>query len=298
MNDANKTQMLTSDPNRTQMGAPPSLDPNRTIMGNAPSINATQTIKPTQCPVCKTFNPSGVMFCIDCGLIFDRALPADAFGAPAIQLPQLVETSGREHALRPGLNVIGREGDVLIADGKASRRHAQITSENGTLTLEDLGSTNGTKVDGTRLAPGERRTLVGGEKISFGGVEMQVSLPGQASGNATQVFASNKTAAIASAPKKEVAPATLVGEGKEFPLHAGVNGFGRKAENDIQIADPYVSGRHGTIEITEQGVFLTDIGSTNGTMLNDAKLSPNMRTALTPDDVIRLGAMEFRVRMN
>lgn len=298
MNDANKTQMLTSDPNRTQMGAPPSLDPNRTIMGNAPSINATQTIKPTQCPVCRTFNPSGVMFCIDCGLIFDRALPSDAFGAPAIQLPQLVESSGREHALRPGLNVIGREGDVLIADGRASRRHAQITSENGTLTLEDLGSTNGTKVDGTRLAPGERRTLVGGEKVSFGGIEMQISLPGQASGNATQVFASNKTAAIASAPKKEVAPATLVGEGKEFPLRAGANGFGRKAENDIQISDPYVSGRHGTIEITEQGVFLTDIGSTNGTMLNDAKLVPNMRTALTPDDVIRLGAMEFRVRMN
>jgi pSer/pThr/pTyr-binding forkhead associated (FHA) protein len=298
MNDANKTQMLTSDPNRTQMGAPPSLDPNRTIMGNAPSINATQTIKPTQCPVCKTFNPSGVMFCIDCGLIFDRALPSDAFGAPAIQLPLLVESSGREHALRPGLNVIGREGDVLIADGKASRRHAQITNENGTLTLEDLGSTNGTKVDGTRLAPGERRTLAGGEKVSFGGVEMQVSLPGQVSGNATQVFASNKTAAIASAPKKEVSPATLVGEGKEFPLRAGVNGFGRKADNDIQIADPYVSGRHGTIEITDQGNFITDTGSTNGTMLNDAKLVPNMRTAMNPDDVIRLGSMEFRIRLN
>jgi pSer/pThr/pTyr-binding forkhead associated (FHA) protein len=298
MNDANKTQMLTSDPNRTQMGAPPTLDPNRTIMGNAPSINATQTIKPTQCPVCKTFNPAGVMFCIDCGLIFDRALPSDAFGAPAIQLPLLVESSGREHALRPGPNVIGREGDVMIADGKASRRHAQITNENGTLTLEDLGSTNGTKVDGTRLAPGERRTLAGGEKVSFGGVEMQVSLPGQASGNATQVFASNKTAAIASAPKKEVSPATLVGEGKEFALRAGLNSFGRKAENDVQIADPYVSGRHGTIEITDQGPFITDIGSTNGTMLNDAKLVPNMRTAMNPDDVIRLGSMEFRVRLN
>jgi pSer/pThr/pTyr-binding forkhead associated (FHA) protein len=90
----------------------------------------------------------------------------------------------------------------------------------------------------------------------------------------------------------------LVGEGREMPLKAGVNTFGRKAENDVQIADPYVSGKHGTIEIAEDGLFVTDTGSTNGTMLNDAKLSPNMRTAITPEDVIRLGSMEFQIRVN
>jgi len=298
MSDANRTQMLTADPNRTQMGVAPTLDPNRTMMGTAPSLNATQIIKPTQCPVCKTFNPAGVMFCVDCGLIFDRALPGDAFGAPAIQLPMLVEQLGREHALRPGTTVVGREGDVSIPDGKVSRRHAQITNENGALAIEDLGSTNGTKVNGDRLAPGERRSLSGGEKISFGGIELQLNLPGAKGGNTTQVFSSNKTAAIAAAPRKEVAPATLVGEGREVALKAGSNSFGRKAENDVQISDPYVSGRHGTIEIATDGVYLTDTGSTNGTMLNDAKLSPNMRTAITEEDVIRLGSMEFRVKLN
>lgn len=298
MSDANRTQMLNSDPNRTQLGTAPTLDPNKTMMGTAPTLNATQTIKPIQCPVCKTFNPAGVMFCVDCGLIFDRALPSDAFGAPAIQLPMLVEQSGREHPIRPGTNVIGREGDVTIADGRASRRHAQITSTNDVLVLEDLGSTNGTKVDGTAIPQGEKRTLNGGEKVSFGGVEMTLSLPGAKGGNTTQVFASNKTAAISAAPKVEVAPATLVGEGREVPLKKGMNVFGRKAENDVQISDPYVSGKHGIIEIAEDGVFVTDTGSTNGTMLNDAKLSPNMRTAITPEDVIRLGAMEFQVRIN
>jgi pSer/pThr/pTyr-binding forkhead associated (FHA) protein len=43
---------------------------------------------------------------------------------------------------------------------------------------------------------------------------------------------------------------------------------------------------------------LTDTGSTNGTMLNDAKLVPNMRTTLAPDDVIRLGSMEFRIKVS
>lgn len=298
MNDANRTQMLTSDPNRTQMGAPPSADPNRTIMGSAPSINATQTIKPTQCPVCKTFNPAGVMFCIDCGLIFDRALPADAFGAPAIQLPMLVEESGREHPIRPGVTVVGREGDILLSDTRASRRHAQIKSEDGALSIEDLGSTNGTKVNGDRLAVGEARALAGGEKISFGGIELQLNLPGAKSGNTTQTFAGNKTAAI-SAPPKVASKAKLVSsDGTEFALKAGANTFGRKGENDVQISDPYVSGRHGTIEVSDDGIFLTDTGSTNGTLLNEAKLSPNMRTALTEADVIRLGALEFRVSVS
>lgn len=296
-NDPNRTQMLNADPNKTRMGGPGLLDPNKTIMGSAPSLNATQTIKPVQCPVCKTFNPAGVMFCVDCGLIFDRALPDDAFGAPAIQLPMLIDSSGREHPLRPGVTAVGREGDILLSDGRVSRRHAQVTNENGTLYAEDLGSTNGTKVNGDRLAPGERRTLAGGDKLSFGGLEMQLSLPGQKGGNTTQVFASNKTAAISTAPRKEVAPAMLVGEGREFPLKAGVNTFGRKTGHDVVIADPYVSGKHGEIEIATDGVFITDTGSTNGTKLNDAKLVPNMRTKVDPEDVIRLGSMEFMVKV-
>lgn len=295
MNDANQTQLL-SDPNKTQMGPAPSTDPNKTLMGTAPTLNATQIIKPTQCPVCKTFNPAGVMFCVDCGLIFDRALDGDAFGAPAIQVPMLVDESGREHPVRPGVNSIGREGDVLLSDARASRRHAQVTSENDVLILEDLGSTNGTRVNGKPIAPGEKVALAGGDTISVGGIELKLSLPGQTSGNVTQNLAGNRTAAISTPPKLESAAAALVGEGESFPLKVGKNTFGRRsADNDIVIGDPYVSGKHGVIEIADDGFFVTDVGSTNGTMLNDAKLAPNMRTAISPDDVIRLGSMEFRI---
>ncbi len=296
--DPQKTSMLTADPNRTQLGTTPTLDPNKTMLGTAPTLNATITIKPVQCPICKTFNPAGMMFCVDCGLIFDRALPDDAFGAPAVQLPQLVEQSGREHPIRPGVNTVGREGDIMLVDGKISRRHAQITSDNGSLILEDLGSTNGTKVDGAKVEPGDKVTLNGGETVSFGGIELKLAMPGTKGGNTTQIVSSNKTAAIAAAPRVEVPPAKLIGEGKEFPLKKGSNTFGRKADNDIQIADPYVSGKHGIVEISDDGLFVTDIGSTNGTMLNDAKLSPNMRTAITTEDVIRLGSMEFRIEID
>lgn len=270
-------------------------DPNKTIMGPAPTVDATITIKPIQCPVCKTFNPAGVMFCIDCGLIFDRALPDDAFGAPAIQVPCLVDQGGREHPLRPGVTVVGREGDINTNDARTSRRHAQVTSENGVLTLEDLGSTNGTTLNGDKLDSGVKKVLKQGDTVAFGGLQMKVSMPG--STNATAIISANKTAAMAAAPQVEQPAAYWSGEGEDRPLKLGSNSFGRKSDNDITISDAYVSGRHGTVEVTEEGVFLTDIGSTNGTLLNDAKLNPNVRTMISEDDEIKLGSLTFRVRI-
>jgi pSer/pThr/pTyr-binding forkhead associated (FHA) protein len=295
MNDPNRTQALQSDPNRTQLGAPPVLDPNRTVMGSPTTINATQTIKPVQCPVCKTFNPAGMMFCVECGLIFDRALPDDAFGAPAIQLPVLLDDSGREYPIRPGENIVGREGDIAAVDGRVSRRHAKITLQDGVLSVEDLNSTNGTMVGGDRLNAGQSVVLNQGEKLSFGGFEMTLSMPGHA--GATQMLGGNKTAAMQAAPQVEAAPGELVGGDTAYPLKKGTNSFGRKAENDVPITDPYVSGRHGVIELAEDGIYLTDTGSTNGTVLNDAKLTPNMRTKISEEDVIRLGSLEFRVKL-
>lgn len=293
----NDPSSIASDPNRTQLGAAPSADPNKTILGTAPTVNATITIKPVQCPVCKTFNPAGMMFCTECGLIFDRALPNDAFGAPAVQLPVLVEQSGREHPIRPGENIVGREGDVQIVDGRVSRKHARIDSHDDVLEVEDLGSTNGTLLNGDKVERGHKKILAAGDTLSFGGVELGLSLPGGQKGGATQSVPSRKTAAVAAPPSLEPAAAFLEGEHAEYPLRAGVNSFGRKAGNDVQIVDPYVSGSHGEIDVAEDGVYLTDIGSTNGTMLNDAKLAPNMRTLITPDDVIRLGSLEFHVRV-
>ena len=289
------------------MAPAPSVDPNRTVMGTAPSLNATQTIKPVQCPICKTFNPAGMMFCIECGLIFDRALPDDAFGAPVVRLPVLVEaSSGREHPIRPGLNIVGREGDVMLPDSKVSRKHAQVVSEDGVITVEDLGSTNGTLVNGDRLDSGSKRELNKGDTVSFGGVEVKLSLPGSA--GATQMLGGNKTAALsappmadqpkAEEPQKDFEPAAFLVLGHdEIPLREGENTFGRKDDNDVSISDPYVSGRHGKIEVEHRELFFTDIGSTNGTFLNGSKLDVNVRTKIEETDQIVIGSIEFSLRL-
>lgn len=263
-------------------------------MGTAPSLNTTVTIKPVQCPVCKAFNPPGLMFCNDCGLIFEMALDGDAFGAPAVQLPVLVESTGREHQLRPGVNVIGRSGDVVVDDTRVSRRHCQVSLENGALMVEDLGSTNGTTLSGQKLGQGEKRSLNNGEKLSLGGFELTLSLPGE--GNKTLQALSGRTAAISVVPTVDESVAWLVLSDKEVPLAIGSYTFGRRDSNDIVISDPYVSGTHGRVDVTDDGVYLTDTGSTNGTVLNEAKLSPQMKTKLSKEDVVRLGSVEVRVR--
>jgi len=63
--------------------------------------------------------------------------------------------------------VIGRmsAADVVLADANVSRRHAEIRREGSNWVIEDLGSTNGTLVDG-KLS--KQHELRGGETLSFG----------------------------------------------------------------------------------------------------------------------------------
>ena len=63
---------------------------------------------------------------------------------------------------------IGRDSsnEVAINDAEISRNHARLTFQGGKYVLEDLGSTNGTFVNGQRLAG--PRVLKAGEVVSFG----------------------------------------------------------------------------------------------------------------------------------
>jgi FHA domain len=99
----------------------------------------------------------------------------------------LVFTSG--HRGRQAVDIdraritIGRvaENDVQLVDDKVSRHHAVIElQDGGRVVLHDLGSRNGTFVDGVRLTGS--RVLAGGEQLRFGDEQLRVegSAPGQA----------------------------------------------------------------------------------------------------------------------
>lgn len=77
--------------------------------------------------------------------------------------------TGREYELGDGVTSVGRTGssDIVLADGFASRQHAEIRlTENG-YCLCDLGSKNGVYVGGRRLHADEQVYLNEGDEIQF-----------------------------------------------------------------------------------------------------------------------------------
>jgi len=75
---------------------------------------------------------------------------------------------GTVYALDSDQIGIGRDStnEIPVNDAEVSRRHARLTFQGGKYVLEDLGSTNGTFVNGQRLTG--PRVLKSGEVISFG----------------------------------------------------------------------------------------------------------------------------------
>ena len=61
------------------------------------------------------------------------------------------------------------ECDITLNDTNVSRRHAEIRATGDTFTLVDLGSTNGTKVNGIRVA---QRELLDGDELTFGTITL------------------------------------------------------------------------------------------------------------------------------
>jgi DNA-binding winged helix-turn-helix (wHTH) protein len=83
-------------------------------------------------------------------------------------LPFKLQSADGDHSLVQGPNVIGRTGDadICIDRTEVSRCHARIVVQGTTATLEDLGSKNGTYLNGERL---ERPALLGnGDEIWIG----------------------------------------------------------------------------------------------------------------------------------
>jgi pSer/pThr/pTyr-binding forkhead associated (FHA) protein len=176
----------------------------------------------------------------------------------------------------------GRLGD----DPEISRRHARIVrGAGGELTIEDLGSSNGTFVNGERLQA--VRTLQVGDVVSMGKTVLQVT---DASGRVPE------PTRLGAAPATEVsAPASaelLVREGSaegrvitlddELLIGRAESGEGRLGN------DPELSRRHARVFRDGQRRWsIEDLGSANGTFVNGVRIGEPQ--PLEVGDVVRLG---------
>ncbi|HEU5329535.1 MAG TPA: FHA domain-containing protein [Thermomicrobiales bacterium] len=195
---------------------------------------------------------------------------------------------------------IGRSVDNLLRlrDDRVSRHHATVTlttEETGKAeyTITDLGSSNGTTVNGTPVAPRIPLVLRSGDQIAIGETTLAFEAP--ASGPPTAptrivaatmsldgsaVFALAQTAGWIELPN---------GERRILGVETRI---GRSNKNDIQVNDDLISRNHVHIRRIDNHFVLSDLGSANGVRINGEPVL--MPRELRDGDVIELGKTTLR----
>jgi hypothetical protein len=122
---------------------------------------------PRDSHIIRTVYKTGYAFCADVTeLRAARSLPATL---EVLWMKQSLPLTDGEH-------VAGRDAECsLVIDGTTvSRRHARITVAHGAATVEDLDSTNGTHVNGTRISAPTR--LAPGDEFALGSEVLRIRL--------------------------------------------------------------------------------------------------------------------------
>lgn len=149
----------------------------------APSFPATPPFQPQQQPVvtlscfrCGSSNPSTRLFCTTCGYeLADRQAANDHFlgsnGRPVLARLTIRDTAsmnGRSYRFHQTMTTVGRTSgnDLVISGRSVSRRHARMWFDNGRWILEDLQSSNGTRVNNIPIT--QPVVLTDGDVVNFG----------------------------------------------------------------------------------------------------------------------------------
>jgi hypothetical protein len=113
------------------------------------------------------------------------------------------------------------------------------------------------------------------------------------------ILAPSRESGVATAPpplhsgRLVVVSSPELEEGLDFELNSAQMTIGRGRQNDIALgSDEYASARHARFEPRQDGVWVQDLGSTNGTYLNGMRLERPQR--LTTGDVVRVGETDLR----
>jgi ribosomal protein L40E len=132
------------------------------------------------CPRCKHENEPAARFCVRCGYAFIGLRPAvlrvtepvrAAWEMPIARSPLLFGRARPEEGYRPDFDM-----SFYDPEGYVSRRHGQILTARNGYFIVDLGSSNGTLVNGRPLPAHKPRLLRNGDKITVGEVMFQFLL--------------------------------------------------------------------------------------------------------------------------
>ncbi len=207
------------------------------------------------------------------GLTTEAVARTQAMAAVAADDPSSQRCS---HTLSLGAHP---DNDVVIDAPQVSGKHATITFDQHRFVITDLHSRNGTFVNGHRIAT--PTDIHPGDLLAFGSYAFTFDR------NITQRFeVSRATLAIDIGPRLTQSSRS---EALGAPLRLRI---GRAPDNDLVISAPQVSAYHAEVW-QEQGQWrLRDLGSTNGTFLNqrEERLTPHTPHPLGLSDILFLGS--------
>lgn len=185
------------------------------------------------------------------------------------------------------VKVIGRHPEcdiVLNADG-VSGKHCMVTQQVNIWLLEDLQSSNGVYVNGSRIS--SPRQITSNDQITLGlscpfpwdklepGIKIKAPVYGTTYEPQGKVTQSKPSAVITAVP----------------PAKGDSLIIGRNSNCDQVIAEPMVSARHAKIKWVTNGAIIEDLGSSNGTFVNGVKI--DQPTLIKAGDIIGLGSYTF-----
>ena len=231
-----------------------------------------------------------------------RAASGAAAGA---SVERVVEIEPHEGDL-----VIGRRRgqDIELPFVSVSEQHARLSrSEKGWL-LADLGSANGTFLNGRRLTPFVAQAFSAGDVLRLASVELIFEGEGSPGlGADGQKVEPESTATLArrlvsdlfgTSRPAEVAHLVVrdgPGQGRELRLEVVGCRYrvGRGTGCNLVVPDDDISREHAEFERRWDGVFVRDLDSKNGVLLMGERLAGERR--LSDGDVLRLGQTTFRL---
>jgi len=189
---------------------------------------------------------------------------------------------------------IGRSAtsDVRLRDATISRSHTRLQCGVDGCWVEDLGSANGTRVNGVRL---QRARLLPGDLITIGAATLRFEPRAREEEDSTICSEEELEATLLGSAvetnlneSREARLAVHTASSTwEVPLTGDVLSIGRLAENDVVIDSLRASRRHARIERGPTNYLLRDLNSNNGTLVNGRRIATHR---LQDCDTIRIGS--------
>jgi len=191
-----------------------------------------------------------------------RAVVTGATGGRVVSL-----TDGREYVIAGKSLVFGREAgcDVVVSGKDVSRRHAEIRATPQGYLLVDA-STNGTWVNEERVQG--QRTLARADIVRIGEESFRFYADTAAAPAPPPAQRPPQGGPLASVLVK-VGPL----KGQRFQIKTPVVNIGRADYNDVVLAHDSVSASHAKLQRREGVWVLSDVGSTNGSFVDDERVT-------------------------